>query len=85
MNDLELHQLINRVPYAQTLGIQVGGENDCFLLPTKKSNIGNPTLPALHGRGIAGFMELSAMMYVCSIDGGYGGFASRDCALLYRT
>ena len=64
MNDMELHQLISRVPYAQTLGIQVGSDNDCFLLPTKKSNIGNPTLPALHGGAIAGFMELSAMIYV---------------------
>ncbi len=64
MDDLELQQLINRVPYARTLGIQRGSEDGCFLLPVKKSNIGNPTLPALHGGALAGFMELSAMIHV---------------------
>ncbi|MBB5189011.1 acyl-coenzyme A thioesterase PaaI-like protein [Zhongshania antarctica] len=64
MNDVELQQLINRVPYARTLGIEIGEEAGCFLLPVKKSNIGNPTLPALHGGAIAGFMELSAMIHV---------------------
>ncbi len=64
MNNLELQQLISRVPYARTLGIERGSEEGCFLLPVKKGNIGNPTLPALHGGAIAGFMELSAMIHV---------------------
>ena len=64
MDDSALQLLINRVPYAKTLGIQVAEEEACFLLPIKKSNIGNPTLPALHGGAIAGFMELSAMIHV---------------------
>ncbi|MBB5187987.1 acyl-coenzyme A thioesterase PaaI-like protein [Zhongshania antarctica] len=64
MTDAEFQQRISQVPYARTLGIQIGGEDACFLLPVKKSNIGNPTLPALHGGAIAGFMELSAMIHI---------------------
>ena len=64
MNNLSLQERINLVPYARTLGIQMAEEEACFLLPIKKSNIGNPTLPALHGGAIAGFMELSAMIHV---------------------
>lgn len=64
MNDLELQQLIDRVPYARTLGVQQGCEDGCYFLPVKKDNVGNPTLPALHGGAIAGFLELSAMIYV---------------------
>jgi acyl-coenzyme A thioesterase PaaI-like protein len=64
MGDLVLQQQINRVPYARTLGIEIAVEEGRFLLPVKKSNIGNPTLPALHGGAIAGFMELSAMIHV---------------------
>ena len=60
---------IDRVPYARTLGIQMINEDGCFLLPSRKSNIGNPTLPALHGGAIAGFMELSAMIHVLSQGG----------------
>ncbi len=63
-------QRIERVPYARTLGIQMLDEDGCFLLPARKSNIGNPTLPALHGGAIAGFMELSAMIHVLAQSGG---------------
>ncbi len=62
-------QRIEQVPYAKTLGIQMLDEEGCFLLPAKKSNIGNPTLPALHGGAIAGFMELSAMVHVLQHTG----------------
>lgn len=64
MNNIEFQRFINRSPYARTLGIELGLEGGCFLLPVKRSNIGNPTLPALHGGALAGFLELSAMIHV---------------------
>ncbi len=64
MDKVALQARIDAVPYAQTLGLQMGDEDGCFLLPVKKSNIGNPMLPAIHGGAIAGFMELSAMTHV---------------------
>ena len=55
--------LINSIPYAKMLGIKAefleGGL--LLILPYKESNIGNPTLPALHGGAIGGFMEVCAM------------------------
>lgn len=57
------NDLISAIPYAGTLGINVKFE-DSFLtliLPFQQSNIGNPTLPALHGGAIGGFMEVCAM------------------------
>lgn len=58
--------LVDRVPYASFLGIQAEarGEDVSFSLPMKESNLGNPTLPALHGGAIAGFMEQSALIYL---------------------
>ena len=35
-----------------------------FRLPANKDNIGNPTLPAIHGGVIAGFMEHAAMLHL---------------------
>lgn len=59
-------ELIDRVPYATFLGMQLEqkGEELTFLLPKKESNIGNPTLPAIHGGVVAGFMEQSALLYL---------------------
>jgi uncharacterized protein (TIGR00369 family) len=58
--------LIDRVPYARFLGIQVvaQGEEVSFILPKKDTNIGNPTLPALHGGAVAGFMEQAALLFI---------------------
>ena len=55
--------LIKAIPYAQTLGIRADFSKDGLplILPYQKSNIGNPTLPALHGGAIGGFMEVCAM------------------------
>ncbi len=55
--------LIAAIPYAKTLGIEAEYQEDGLLLilPYLKSNIGNPTLPALHGGAIGGFMEVCAM------------------------
>lgn len=55
--------LIDSIPYAKTLGIKAEFSDGGLLLilPYQKSNIGNPTLPALHGGAIGGFMEVCAM------------------------
>ncbi len=55
--------LIASIPYAKTLGIRAEFSDDGLLLilPYQDSNIGNPTLPALHGGAIGGFMEVCAM------------------------
>ncbi len=37
MTDAEFQQRISQVPYARTLGIQIGEEDACFLLPVKKA------------------------------------------------
>jgi len=52
------NRLIESIPYAKTLGIEaeLDGEGLLLVLPFLKSNIGNPTLPALHGGAIGGFM-----------------------------
>lgn len=58
--------LIDRVPYARFLGIEVvsRGEELYFILPKKDTNVGNPTLPALHGGAVAGFMEQAALLFI---------------------
>ena len=63
-NDFE--PLINQVPYARLIGIKCfrAGDEVTFHLPPKESNIGNPTLPAIHGGALGGFIEHSAVMYV---------------------
>jgi len=55
--------LINLIPYAKMLGIKAefSEKGLLLILPFAKSNIGNPTLPALHGGAIGGFMEVCAM------------------------
>lgn len=58
--------LINKVPYAKTIGVRCfcAGDEVIFHLPPKESNIGNPTLPAIHGGVLGGFIENSAMLHV---------------------
>lgn len=58
--------LVERVPYAGFLGIRIEsrGEELTFVLPKADSNVGNPTLPALHGGAVAGFMEQSALIFL---------------------
>jgi acyl-coenzyme A thioesterase PaaI-like protein len=63
MAELSLEQALDRLPYAQCLGVKplMMGEELTLILPYKEDNIGNPMLPALHGGCIGGFMELAAM------------------------
>lgn len=58
--------VINRVPYAQLIGMTAMniGEELLFILPALEHNIGNPTLPAIHGGCIGGFMENAAIFHV---------------------
>lgn len=58
--------LIQRVPYARTLGMECLklGDELVFRLPASQELIGNPVLPALHGGAIAGFMEHAAMLHL---------------------
>jgi acyl-coenzyme A thioesterase PaaI-like protein len=63
--------LMQLIPYAKLIGMQcmrMGGEV-VFRLPPDKDNIGNPTLPALHGGVIAGFMEHAAMLHLLMFMG----------------
>ncbi|MEH6472161.1 MAG: PaaI family thioesterase [Halopseudomonas sp.] len=62
----EPERLLEALPYAKLLGIKAqekAGEL-LFHLPASRSNIGNPTLPALHGGAIAGFMEMAAGIHL---------------------
>jgi acyl-coenzyme A thioesterase PaaI-like protein len=63
-----LDQLIEQVPYAQLIGMQAMyiGDELLFKLPAQEENIGNRTLPAIHGGCIGGFMELAASLHVLS-------------------
>lgn len=58
--------LLQLIPYAGLIGIQCSRQGDdlLFCLPANRDNIGNPLLPAIHGGVIAGFMELSAALYL---------------------
>ncbi|KAF0804986.1 hypothetical protein A6D6_02618 [Alcanivorax xiamenensis] len=64
--EADYQDLIDRVPYARFLGIQVRaqGEELTFILPRNENNLGNPTLPALHGGAVAGFMEQAAIIFI---------------------
>ncbi len=58
--------LIDKIPYAQFLGIQsqVDGDKITFHLPPKKSNVGNPMLQAIQGGALGGFLETSALLHL---------------------
>ena len=58
-----IRERLANIPYAETLGIEPHfmGEEFTLVLPYRESNIGNATLPALHGGGIGGFMEVCAI------------------------
>lgn len=63
--------LLHMVPYARLIGIECLrlGDEMVFRLPKSQDNIGNPTLPALHGGVIAGFMEHAAMLHLLMFMG----------------
>jgi len=59
-------RLIEAIPYAKLIGVEclALGHELIFKLPKNEDNLGNPSLPALHGGVIGGFMEVSAMLEV---------------------
>ena len=63
--------LLDMIPYARLLGIRCLrlGDDAIFHLPANPDNIGNPTLPALHGGVIAGFMEQAALLHLLMFMG----------------
>lgn len=58
--------LLEHFPYAQLIGMKAlqMGEQLTFVLPADKDNIGNRSLPAIHGGCIGGFMENAARIHV---------------------
>lgn len=68
----DINRILASVPYAQLIGMESLklGEELIFKLPVKDSNIGNPTLPAIHGGVIGGFMESAAIVHVLALIGG---------------
>ena len=66
----DIRQLLDNIPYAVTLGVKpfFMGEEFTLILPFKKDNIGNPTLPALHGGGVGGFMEVCAITQLIMVN-----------------
>lgn len=63
MTPREAQDLISSIPYAKTLGIETRlmGDDFYLVLPYQEKLIGNPTLPALHGGAVGGFMEVCAI------------------------
>ncbi len=66
MNEVEIANALDRIPYAKTLGVVplLIGDDFTLKLPYIETNIGNPMLPALHGGAIGGFMEISAIAQI---------------------
>ena len=62
-------QILDLIPYSSVIGAQAkvlkaDSENVLYWLERRASNIGNPSLPAIHGGVIGGFLELSASIEV---------------------
>jgi len=59
-------RLVAAVPYAELLGVafESAGDEPVFRLDYRAGNIGNPTLPALHGGVIGAFMEHAAIFHL---------------------
>lgn len=66
----EYARFINQIPYARLIGMSCipVGASLLFTLPPNPDNVGNPSLPALHGGVIAGFMEMSAALHMLLIQ-----------------
>jgi uncharacterized protein (TIGR00369 family) len=62
-------QILDLIPYSSFIGAQAkvlkaDSENVLYWVDRRASNIGNPSLPAIHGGVIGGFLELSASIEV---------------------
>lgn len=59
--------VIAAVPYARLMGVECGEDAAgelLFSLPFYERNVGNTTLPALHGGLIGGFLENAALLHL---------------------
>ena len=58
--------ILDLIPYSSFIGAQARQDNSQVLywLDRRPSNIGNPSLPAIHGGVIGGFLELSAAIEI---------------------
>ena len=60
-------EVIAAVPYARLMGVECGEDANgelLFSLPFYERNVGNTTLPALHGGLIGGFLENAALLHL---------------------
>ena len=69
----EPQQILDVIPYSSFIGVKAKIEDNriLYFMPEQHSNIGNPSLPAIHGGVIGGFMELSAaveLLYTLNIE-----------------
>jgi uncharacterized protein (TIGR00369 family) len=68
LRDARLYdEIIDSIPYARTIGVRFALDENgvlLFSLPFSERNVGNPTLPALHGGLIGGFLENSALIHL---------------------
>ncbi|MDB2437462.1 PaaI family thioesterase [Hellea sp.] len=64
VRDDRISKELSRIPYAETLGLKplLINEEFTLVMPFIETNIGNPTLPALHGGAISGLMEMAAII-----------------------
>ncbi|MDE0746480.1 MAG: PaaI family thioesterase [Porticoccaceae bacterium] len=65
--------ILDLIPYSSFIGTQAKVEKEAVIywLERRSSNIGNPSLPAIHGGVIGGFLELSAaieILYVLDVN-----------------
>ena len=58
--------MLDLIPYSAFIGAQAKIEDGevLYWLERRPSNIGNPSLPAIHGGVIGGFLELSASIEI---------------------
>lgn len=58
--------LLDMIPYAAFIGAEakVDDQRLLYWLDKRPSNIGNPSLPAIHGGVIGGFLELAAAIEI---------------------
>jgi len=66
VDNRDMSQLIATIPYALLIGIECLpiGEQYIYRLPPKDDNLGNPTLPAIHGGVLGGFLETAGALHV---------------------
>ena len=64
LNEAEIADALNRIPYAKELAIRplLMGDELTLILPYGPHIIGNPMLQALHGGAVGAFLETTAIV-----------------------